>query len=195
MQISIERSTRRQFRPKDRATVSRLKVLAAAYACDPSRGSELAVGWGWVTAAARNHDVWVLCADWQRGRIESCVARNPEKFANLHFVYISPRSWHYNDSSRFWQTCETSTLKPLVHWSYRLWQRDAYAQALKLHRIVSFDLAHQLTFVGFRFPGHLWKLDIPFVWGPIGGMMGLLRRLARTGCPHGKRGPRCWRTY
>jgi glycosyltransferase involved in cell wall biosynthesis len=24
--------------------------------------------------------------------------------------------------------------------------------------------------VGFREPGYLWKLDIPFIWGPIGGM-------------------------
>jgi len=24
--------------------------------------------------------------------------------------------------------------------------------------------------VGFREPGYLWQLNIPFVWGPIGGM-------------------------
>jgi len=148
----------------------RLKVLAAAYACDPSRGSEMAVGWGWTTAVANNHDVWVLCADWQRESIERFVARNPGKFANLRFVYVSPKPWHYTDSHWFWQKCESSILKPLVHSSYRLWQRDAYAEALELHRSVHFDLVHQLTFVGFRFPGHLWKLGIPFVWGPIGGL-------------------------
>ena len=24
--------------------------------------------------------------------------------------------------------------------------------------------------VGFREPGYLWKLQIPFVWGPVGGL-------------------------
>lgn len=24
--------------------------------------------------------------------------------------------------------------------------------------------------VGFREPGYLWKLPIPFIWGPIGGL-------------------------
>ena len=163
----------------------RLKVLAAAYACDPSRGSEMAVGWGWGTAIARSHDVWVLCADWQRESIERFVARNPEKFANLRFVYVSPKPWHYTDSHWLWRKCESSILKPLVHASYRLWQRDAYAEALELHRGIGFDLAHQLTFVGFRFPGHLWKLGIPFVWGPIGGLENTPWRLLPTMGPRG----------
>ena len=54
--------------------------------------------------------------------------------------------------------------------AYRLWQRDAFKIAKELHREIKFDIVHQLTYVGFRFPGHLWKLDIPFVWGPIGGL-------------------------
>jgi len=40
----------------------------------------------------------------------------------------------------------------------------------QLHDRVRFDVAHQLTYVGFRVPGLLWKLDTPFVWGPIGGL-------------------------
>ena len=54
--------------------------------------------------------------------------------------------------------------------AYKLWQRDAYRLASELHKQHQFDLVHQLTYVGFRFPGHLWKLNIPFVWGPIGGI-------------------------
>lgn len=130
----------------------------------------MAVGWGWVTAIARSHDVWVLCADWQRETIERFVARYLGNVANPRFVYVSPKPWHYTDSNFFWRKCESSILKPLVHASYRLWLRDAYAEALELHRSIGFELAHQLTFVGFRFPGHLWKVGIPFVWGPIGGL-------------------------
>jgi glycosyltransferase involved in cell wall biosynthesis len=72
-----------------------------------------------------------------------------------------------------------------MHWSYKLWQRDAYKLAKKLHHKIRFDLVHQLTFVGFRFPGHLWKLGIPFVWGPIGGLENTPWRLLPTMGPRG----------
>ncbi len=42
--------------------------------------------------------------------------------------------------------------------------------AKKLHERVGFNVVHQLTYVGFRVPGLLWKFDTPFVWGPIGGL-------------------------
>jgi glycosyltransferase involved in cell wall biosynthesis len=49
-----------------------------------------------------------------------------------------------------------------------------------------FDIVHQLTYVGFRVPGLLWKLDAPFVWGPIGGLeqttWALLPALGIRGC-------------
>lgn len=51
-----------------------------------------------------------------------------------------------------------------------MWQKDAYELAVKLHKEIGFDLAHQLTYVGFRNPGYLWRLNIPFIWGPIGGL-------------------------
>jgi len=147
-----------------------LKILVAAYACDPFRGSEQGVGWGWLNSIKRHHTVWVVTTEWLRESIETAAQANPGDFQNIKFNYVRPRFWHYREPSRFWQTCERSVLKPLMHWSYRAWQFEAYKLAIKLHRSVGFDLAHQLTFVGFRFPGHLWKLDIPFVWGPIGGL-------------------------
>lgn len=147
-----------------------LKVLVAAYACDPYRGSDLGVGWGWARAAARNHEVWVLTADWERKSIERFVAAEPDECRNMHVVFVTPRLWHYTEPHWFWSACESSLLKPVVNWSYRRWQWDAYKTAQELHRKIGFDLAHQMTFVSFRFPGHLWKLDLPFVWGPIGGL-------------------------
>jgi glycosyltransferase involved in cell wall biosynthesis len=148
----------------------RLKVLLGAYACDPFQGSEQAVGWGWLNAIKRNHEVWVVTADWLRERIEAATRAASAEFGNVRFLYLPPRFWHYREPSRFWQGCERSTFKPLMHWAYRRWQLEAYQFAAELHRSVGFDLVHQLTYVGFRFPGHLWKLDVPFVWGPLGGL-------------------------
>ncbi|MGA2433895.1 MAG: glycosyltransferase family 4 protein, partial [Bryobacteraceae bacterium] len=50
------------------------------------------------------------------------------------------------------------------------WQCAALEAAKSLHEQIHFDLVHQLTYVSFRVPGYLWQLDVPFVWGPIGGL-------------------------
>jgi glycosyltransferase involved in cell wall biosynthesis len=162
-----------------------LKVLVGAYACDPFRGSEQGVGWEWLNAIKRRHEVWIVTTDWLRRPIETAIQANPEEFQNIRFNYVPPKLWHYREPSSLWQFVERSIAKPVMHWSYKLWQQDAYKLARKLHREVHFDLAHQLTFVGFRFPGHLWKLGIPFVWGPIGGLENTPWRLLPTMGPRG----------
>ncbi len=147
----------------------RLKVLVAAYACSPYHGTEFGVGWGWSNAISKYHDVHVITADFHRADIERASRERPELFVRLNFFYVQHRPWHYAPT-KGWSLIEGSFLKPIMNYAYGLWQRDAYKLARKLHEENKFDLAHQLTYVGFRFPGHLWKLDIPFVWGPIGGL-------------------------
>jgi glycosyltransferase involved in cell wall biosynthesis len=147
----------------------RFKVLVAAYACNPVRGSEEGVGWGWVKALARTHDLYVITAEFHRAEIEEARARNSELFRHTSFHYVPHKPWHYTPK-RAWLAIENSILKPLMNYAYHLWQRDAYELGRELHGRIHFDLVHQLTYVGFRFPGHLWKLDPPFVWGPIGGL-------------------------
>lgn len=127
------------------------------------------MGWNWVNLIARSREVWVLTAAHNRHDLEQALVRNPDKADRLHFVYVKERPWHYRPSP-MWEIVESSIIKPIMHWAYRSWLRDAYAEALERHRAVGFDVVHQLTFVGFRFPGHLWKLGIPFVWGPVGGL-------------------------
>jgi len=138
----------------------RLKVLVAAYACSPCRGSEAGVGWGWVNAISRRHDLWVLTGDCNRADIEAHRDAHPEDCANVAFRYVPRTRWLTLE--KLWE--------PSYLWTYRRWQRDAFRLAERLHEQVGFDLTHQLTYVGFRIPGHLWKLDVPFVWGPIGGL-------------------------
>lgn len=146
-----------------------MRVLACAYACNPYHGSEEGVGWGWVNAIARNHEIWVLTAGYHRRDIEEAMRRQPEKWNRLHFAYVEEKPWHYRPT-RIWIKIENSIMKPVMNWAYRSWLRSAFILGSQLHREIEFDLVHQLTYVGFRFPGHLWKLDIPFVWGPIGGL-------------------------
>jgi glycosyltransferase involved in cell wall biosynthesis len=58
---------------------------------------------------------------------------------------------------------------PAYYWGYNCWQKEAYLVAKTLHDQKKFDAAYLLNMTGFREPGYLWKLDIPFIWGPING--------------------------
>ncbi|RMG00712.1 MAG: glycosyltransferase [Nitrospirae bacterium] len=136
------------------------KIIISVYACNPQKGSERGVGWGWVKTIGKYHKVWALVGSPDWADVQTEITKNPDKFSNIHFYQIPRKRWLFLE--KFWP--------PAYHWTYRLWLRDAYKLAVKLHREINFDLAHQLTYVGFRFPGHLWKLGIPFVWGPIGGL-------------------------
>lgn len=139
----------------------RLKVLISAYACSPYKGSEPGVGWGFVSALSNHHDLWVIVEEEKfRTDIESYLIKHPDfaQRTRFYFVHKQRNRW----LRKLWP--------PSYYWYYRRWHQDALVLAQKLHSEVKFDLAHQLTMVGFREPGYLWKLDIPFVWGPVGGM-------------------------
>ena len=139
----------------------RLKVLVSAYACSPYKGSEPAVGWGFVSELAHRHDLWVIVEEEKfRTDIERYLADKPEFALSVRFFFLHKRRNRL--LRKLWP--------PSYYWYYRRWHQDAYVLAQQLQQDVDFDVAHQLTMVGFREPGYLWKLGVPFVWGPIGGM-------------------------
>jgi len=126
----------------------RLKVLVGAYACNPYAGSEQGVGWGWVEAISKYHDLWVLTDDQHRQDIEAELSRRPALRSRMKFHYI-PRV-RYLRTEKIWP--------PSYIYTYKQWQKAAHEIGKRLHEEVKFDLVHQLTFVGFRMPGMLWQL-------------------------------------
>ncbi|PWQ95796.1 glycosyltransferase family 4 protein [Leucothrix pacifica] len=138
-----------------------MRILISSYACSPFMGSEPGVGWGFVNALAKHHELWVIVEEEKfRNDIDKYVSKNPEILKSVHFYYI--RKKRNRLLRKFWP--------PSYYWYYRQWHVDAFNLGKKLHCEVQFDLVHQLTMVGFREPGYLWKLGVPFVWGPVGGM-------------------------
>jgi glycosyltransferase involved in cell wall biosynthesis len=140
--------------------LKRKKVLISAYACNPNKGSEAGVGWGWVSAIAKYHDLWVIIGELHRIDVEKEIAKKPDQYKNVCFYFLPRIRWLKLE--RLWP--------PAYLWTYRLWQREVYELAGNLHEQIKFDIVHVITYVGFRVPGHLWKLNTPFVWGPIGGL-------------------------
>lgn len=147
----------------------RRRILISAYACSPYEGSEHSVGWNLVTRLAKYHDITVLCGDLS-GHLQlrhdhaRYFAKNPP---------ISGLSIHYVPPSPMVTAIERIHSGPglwaCYHAAYNLWQRKACCEARRLHQELPFDLTHQLNMTGYREPGYLWKLPIPFVWGPISG--------------------------
>jgi glycosyltransferase involved in cell wall biosynthesis len=141
-------------------TSSQLRILACAYACNPNHGSEEGVGWGWVKAIAQAHEIWALTDSRHRIDIERHTNAARDRCHNLRFVYVPRRRWHKFEA--VWP--------PAYLASYRIWQRDAFFAAIALHRKLRFDLVHVITYVGFRVPGLFFRLGLPMVWGPVGGL-------------------------
>lgn len=149
-----------------------MKVLICAYACDPYWGSEAGVGWQWSSLASMNHDVWVITDADNQSNIEQYLAQ--DHLPNLHFVYVK-KTFFFRYAEKYFQVV------PLLAWrAYICWQRDAYTCGMKLHDEIKFDLIHNLTYVGFRAPGFWYESDIPFVWGPLGGLEQTNLKLARA---------------
>jgi glycosyltransferase involved in cell wall biosynthesis len=147
-----------------------LRILASAYACNPTWGSECGVGWGWVSAVAAGHDVTVITADYNADDIEQYLQNRKDLSGNMpRFIYVKNRPWHYRPRG-IWLKIEASMAKPLMNLAYQDWLRCAFEEAQRELASNHYDLVHLITYVGWRFPGKFYRLGIPLVWGPIGGM-------------------------
>jgi glycosyltransferase involved in cell wall biosynthesis len=134
-----------------------VRVLVSAYACEPGKSSEPAVGWNWVRQIARFNEVWVVTRANNRQPIEAALAKDP--IPGIHFVYFDLPAW-----ARCWKRYGYN-VRPY----YYLWQLGVYFVVRRLHRHVVFELVHHVTFVNYWMPSFLAMLPVPFVLGPVGG--------------------------
>ena len=136
-----------------------MKVLLVGHACSPRRGSELAFTWNWAWHLSQIHQVWVLTHPQERQYIEAYLAEHPNP--NLNFIWVNVPHW-----LNTWNPATDKRVSPL---HYVLWQRAALHRARLLHSQVGFDIAHHVSWGTISEPPLLWRLPIPFIWGPVGG--------------------------
>jgi glycosyltransferase involved in cell wall biosynthesis len=148
-----------------------INVLINAYAIRPASGSEPGMGWNWVVHLAKHCNLYIITEGEWKDEVDAAVELLPQR-ENLHFYYLpvteKVREMCWNQGQ--W----------LFYLHYQNWQKRVLPLAEEIisnHRI---DIIHQLNMVGFREPGYLWKIrDIPFVWGPVGGMENMPLRYIR----------------
>lgn len=138
-----------------------MNILVSAYACEPNKGSEPGLGWGWASRISKEHDVWVVTHASHREGVEAELRQNPNP--RLHFQFID--------------------LPPLVlktvgrigggRIGYYLWQLAAWRVAKRLHATVGFDCGHHCSYGIYWMPSFLPLMPFPYIWGPVGGGEGM----------------------
>jgi glycosyltransferase involved in cell wall biosynthesis len=137
-------------------------ILAFAYACEPGKGSEPGAGWAMVRVAARIGPTWVVTRANNREPIEAALETVPER-DRLRFVYVDlPRRLMW------WKRGKRG-----VHLYYLLWQFAALRRARPLMRERRFSFAWHMTIANIWFGSAAPLTDLPFVYGPVGGGVGI----------------------
>src|ERR1700712_204754 len=132
------------------------KLLLSVFACDPSIGSEDGNGWNWALGLAdKGYEVHCLTRSVNQAGIESYPA---PKNVTFHYIFMpmgTEKLFHAPG--------------PAIYMYYMLWQWLAYKKAKGLHKTLNFDLAHHATWGSLQMGSFLYKLNLPFIFGPAGG--------------------------
>ena len=135
-----------------------MKILLSAYACEPNKGSEPGVGWNWATRLAEKCEVVVITRRNNRVVIEEAIKE--KKLLNIKFYYFDVSGYFLKLKNK---------IPGGVSLYYKLWQKKVLDFAKSVQEKEHCDIVHHITYNEFRTPGELYKLGIPYVWGPIGG--------------------------
>lgn len=142
----------------------RYNILVLAYAISPIRGSEFSVAWNHIARMSKYHNLTVLY-----GTAGQQMGDNDEmdgvSIPNVKFVFVAPNK---TTSLLNWAN-RKKIFTPSFYLAYNIWHRLAFKLAKRLMSEQDFDLIHYLNPIGYREPGYLWKLDKPYIWGPICG--------------------------
>ena len=158
------------------ADARRPRVLVFAYACEPGRGSEPGVAWSVVCSLARFADPVVLVGPEHLPTLETWRRDNPDSPITFRVVE-EPRwaRWVPHDPTN-------KTRRNLIGYflTYLGWQRRAARVAERMAAEQSFDAAHHVSYASYWLPSPGRKLDIPLVWGPVGGAVTTPRGMWRA---------------
>jgi glycosyltransferase involved in cell wall biosynthesis len=140
-----------------------MKILLSAYACEPNKGSEPEVGLRVLLAAASRHEVWVLTRANNIAALEEYLANHPLR-ERIHLEGFDVPGLAFRAKKLG---------LPGLHWYYDVWQRQARQRARELDARVGFEVMHHATFATYWTRPGVGDLAKPFVWGPVGGGVGM----------------------
>lgn len=149
-----------------------LRVLISAYVCRPDSGSEPAVGWAFLRAAAQANDVILLTQAGDAPTVRAAL--RSEALRPVTVIGIPGPAGLRRFEGRL----------GLGHLDYLIWQYRAWRAARLLSDRI--DVCHHVTFGNDWLPCAIHFLpSLPAVWGPVGGASPFPWRLLRYLSPAG----------
>ncbi|MDB5296888.1 MAG: glycosyl transferase, group 1, partial [Phycisphaerales bacterium] len=135
-----------------------MKLLFVAFGCEPGRGSEPGVGWGFVDEASRRRPVWVITHARHRAAMDQYLAeRHAHHPIRPVYVALPGLGW-------MWRTHLG------INVYYYLWQLKAGLVGRRLNRAVGgFDVVHHVSFTRYWMHTAGALVGAPLVFGPVGG--------------------------
>lgn len=133
------------------------KVLFIAFACEPGRGSEPGIGWGFVDEMSRRRPVWVIVDEEFRAATQHYLATKHRQYPiHATFVGLPKLQW-----IKRW------FLGMNIY--YYIWQFLAARIGRRLHQEVQFDLVQHVSFERYWMHSAGAAIGPPFLFGPVGG--------------------------
>jgi glycosyltransferase involved in cell wall biosynthesis len=134
------------------------RVLLSAYACQPNAGSEEGNGWFFTTLLAQE-GIEVHCITQQKFKADIDGVMSRGGYTNITFHYVETPDW-LNKAYQY-------LIGMYSHYIY--WQWEAAKYAVELDKKYNFDLVHHITYSSVQLGSFMYKLQKPFIFGPVGG--------------------------
>lgn len=144
------------------------KIALIAYAVSQKYGSEYAVGWEFINHMARTGEYRFVV---YYGSTKSGLIGNTEVLP-----YIENVSWKFvglpDDFKNrlYWLIRKKIYYVFGFYFQLKEWHQIVAKQICKDNSIEKYDLIHYLNPIGIKEPGESWKINIPYVWGPLQGV-------------------------
>lgn len=134
-----------------------MKILYIAFACDPYAGSEAQCGWAWPNSMRKYANVSVLTRKQNKTNIEKYMYDHNINNIKVYYYDVPDAINVYYKSGKFYSAY------------YAAWQKTSYKFIRGLNEREKFDYIHQITLGDFRLISPSYKLDVKFIFGPVGG--------------------------
>jgi glycosyltransferase involved in cell wall biosynthesis len=132
-------------------------ILLLTLDISPYRGSEANSSWNYVKEISKDNRLTVIYGK-DKSEIENYMKTN----------HLPNVSFHHIEIPKIEGKGLIYELK--CYRTYRNWHKSAYETAKEIIKNETIDIVHYLNPTGFKEPGFLWKLEKPYIWGPIQGV-------------------------
>ena len=144
------------------------RIIVVACQLHYSAGSECAVAMDYIRHMSVNNELTVLYGT-AKGfhdlgnthEMEEWCKINPLK--NVTFLPIKPSFVSHNYGYSIFGNFK------FYRQDYRMWHKDVRNAIVNLCKNNEYDIIHFLGPIGYREPGCMRDLGLPYIWGPIGG--------------------------